>query len=83
MEEGGRRFAHRYKVRDMRGVKQRAREVIRKALEGEVVIVRPAIVSEAQHAFDQLKPDLATRLAKALDKSGLLRDDKPRAEVLK
>jgi hypothetical protein len=54
--------------------KQPAREVIRKTLEPETLLTRPPIAQEAQDAFDNLKPDLATRLADALEKSGLLKD---------
>jgi hypothetical protein len=54
---------------------QEAREFIRKALEGKVLFVRPPIASEAQEAFDNLKPALATEIAEALNKAGLLREN--------
>jgi hypothetical protein len=54
------------------------REVIRRVLEGKVLFTNPAIAPAAQHAFDNLKPELATKIADALNEAGLLRDDSRR-----
>jgi hypothetical protein len=55
--------------------KQQAREAIRKALEPEKLYARPLIANEVQQAFDNAKAHLAVKMAEALEKAGVLRDD--------